>query len=192
LLVKIVGLVGSLRVGSFNARLMQAAVAAVPEGVQLSVAPIAEIPLYNEDLIVDSMLPAAVETLKALIAASDGLLIATPEYNNGVPGVLKNALDWLSVPREDIARVFGGKPVAVMGASIGDFGTVMSQAALLPILRALALQPWFGMRSPHVGKAHEVFDEQGQIANPAIAGHVRAFVTGFCAFASAARDSREE
>jgi len=78
-----------------------------------------------------------VTDLKEAIAASDGLLLATPEYNNSIPGVFKNAIDWLSRPPADIKRVFGGKPLAILGASPGGFGTVLSQSAWLPVLRYL-------------------------------------------------------
>ena len=82
-------------------------------------------------------MPPAVERLKNRIAQADGLLIVTPEYNNSVPGVLKNAIDWLSRPGDDIARVFRGRPVAIMGATTGVGGTGLSQAAWLPVLRLL-------------------------------------------------------
>jgi len=83
---------------------------------------------------------------QAAIAAADGLLLVTPEYNNSIPGVFKNAIDWLSRPPADISRVFGGKPVAIIGASPGGFGTILSQEAWLPVLRTLGTKPWFGGR----------------------------------------------
>src|SRR5205807_756452 len=82
-------------------------------------------------------IPAAVSQLKEAIVAADAVLLATPEYNNSLPGVLKNAIDWLSRPSSDIKRVFGGKPFATMGASAGGFGTILSQTAWLPVLRTL-------------------------------------------------------
>jgi chromate reductase len=77
-------------------------------------------------------------------AAANGLLLVTPEYNNAMPGVFKNAIDWLSRPPQDIPRVFGGRPVALMGATPGGLGTVLAQTAWLPVVRALGMQPWFG------------------------------------------------
>jgi NAD(P)H-dependent FMN reductase len=116
------------------------------------------------------------------VAAADGLLIATPEYNNSIPGVLKNAVDWMTRPPADIPRVFGGKPVAVMGASPGGFGTILSQAAWLPILRTLGTKPWFGGRLM-VSRAGSVFDANGAITDEKVREQVRAFVQGFVEFA---------
>jgi len=105
------------------------------------------IPLYDGDLEAAEGLPQAVRDLKARVIACDGLLLATPEYNNGVPGVLKNAIDWLSRPVSDIPQVFGNRPVApvaVSGASPGGFGTILTQDAWLSVLRTLRMCPWFG------------------------------------------------
>jgi NAD(P)H-dependent FMN reductase len=112
----LVGFSGSLRKGSFNAALLRAAGAMMPAGSQLETMSIAAFPLYNGDDEAAHGIPAEVAALKEAIAAADGLLIATPEYNNSIPGVTKNALDWLTRPPDDIPRVFAGKPVAVMGA----------------------------------------------------------------------------
>ncbi|MCX8004040.1 MAG: NAD(P)H-dependent oxidoreductase, partial [Burkholderiaceae bacterium] len=108
----IVGISGSLRRESFNTALLQAIAAALPNGAVLRIESIRGIPLYDGDVEREAGIPAEVARLKDAIAAADALLIATPEYNNGIPGVLKNAIDWLSRPPADIARVFGGKPVA--------------------------------------------------------------------------------
>src|SRR5690606_13011603 len=99
----------------------------------------------------------AVATLKEEIAAADGLLVVTPEYNNSIPGVLKNAIDWLSRPAADIARVFGGRPVALIGASPGGFGTLLSQTAWLPVFKTLGAQLWSGGKLM-VSRAATVFD----------------------------------
>src|SRR5437762_9071300 len=111
-MVTLIGLSGSLRRGSFNASLLRAAVELMPEGSVLSVGTIRGIPLYDADVEAADGVPGLVETLKNAIAAADGLLVATPEYNNSMPGVMKNAIDWLSRPPSDIRRVFGSKPVA--------------------------------------------------------------------------------
>jgi chromate reductase, NAD(P)H dehydrogenase (quinone) len=125
------------------------------------------IPLYDGDLEAMEGIPTAVTELKDAITTADGLLIATPEYNNSMPGVLKNVIDWLSRPPADIDRVFGEKPVAVIGASIGGFGTILSQNAWLPVLRTLGTRPWFGGRLM-VSRAHHVFDEQGAMTDKAV------------------------
>src|SRR6185312_4190828 len=128
-----------------------------------------------------ALLRAAVATLKEAIAAADGLLLVTPEYNNSIPGVFKNAIDWLSRPPADIKRVFGGRPFAVIGASPGAFGTTLSQAAWLPVLRTLGTQPWFGARLM-VSRAATVFDESGALKDAAIEEQLRQFLAGYVAF----------
>lgn len=176
----IIGLSGSLRKGSWNTALLRAASALVPEGVTLDVRTPAGIPLYNGDDEASSGVPKAAQELKDAIAAADGLLIATPEYNNSIPGVLKNAIDWLTRPSADIPRVFGCKPVAVIGASPGGFGTVLSQAAWLPVLRALGTNHWFGGRLL-VSRAHEAFGQDGQLKDEAVRRQLQSFVRDFAA-----------
>jgi chromate reductase len=182
----IVGLCGSLRRGSFNLMLLRAAVEAVPPGTSIEPESIREIPLYDGDLETEQGLPAAVQRLKERIAAADGLLIVTPEYNNSMPGVLKNAIDWLSRPAADIPRVFRGRPVAVIGATPGPGGTALSQAAWLPVLRTLGMRPWFEGRVLISG-AGKVFDSEGRVADAATRDRIRAFIEGFAAFADAQR-----
>src|SRR3954453_2152099 len=110
----IVAISGSLRKGSFNTMLLNAVVEVAPLGTTIEVASIHEIPLYDGD-VEAAGIPHAVRTLKERVGASAGLLLVTPEYNNSVPGVLKNTIDWLSRPAADIQRVFGGRPVGFMG-----------------------------------------------------------------------------
>jgi chromate reductase, NAD(P)H dehydrogenase (quinone) len=153
----LIGISGSLRKGSYNTMLLNAASAMMPEGDELIRWSINGIPLYDGDLEAMEGIPTAVTELKDAITTADGLLIATPEYNNSMPGVLKNVIDWLSRPPADIDRVFGEKPVAVIGASLGGFGTILSQNAWLPVLRTLGTRPWFGGRLM-VSRAHHVFD----------------------------------
>jgi NAD(P)H-dependent FMN reductase len=119
--------------------------------------------------------------LKDRIAAADGLLLVTPEYNNSLPGVFKNAIDWLSRPDTDIPRVFGGKRVAVMGASPGGFGTLLSQTAWLPVLKTLGTQPWFGGRL-QVSRARDVFDADGNLLDARVRDQLTKFMAGFAAF----------
>jgi chromate reductase len=138
----IVGISGSLRRQSFNSALLRAAIEFIPAGSTLEIASIKDIPLYNGDDEAAEGIPEVVAKLKDKIAVADGLLLCTPEYNNSIPGVMKNAIDWLSRPPDDIGRVFSGKPVAVMGASPGPFGTLLAQNAWLSVLRTLRTQPW--------------------------------------------------
>jgi chromate reductase, NAD(P)H dehydrogenase (quinone) len=162
----IIGISGSLRCGSFNSALLRAAVELMPPGSELRIESIEGIPLYNGDVEAEGT-PARVAELKQTIATADRLLLATPEYNNSIPGVFKNAIDWLSRPVSDIKAVFGGKPVAVMGASQGASGTILSQNAWLPVLRTLGTKPWFGGRLL-VSRAQTVFDEHGSLKDEAI------------------------
>lgn len=185
-MITVIGISGSMRRGSFNSALLRAAAAAMPAGAELRIESIAAIPLYNGDEEVAHGIPEAVARLKDAIAAADGLLLATPEYNNGVPGVAKNAIDWLSRPASDIARVFGGKPVAIAGASPGGFGTVLSQNAWLPVFRTLGADLWSGGRLL-VSRAGTVFDAGGEITDAATRDSVRRFVGGFVAYVLARR-----
>ena len=180
-MAKLIGLSGSLRRGSFNTALLRAAAELTPDGVELSVCTIRGIPLYDGDGESAEGIPRTVTDLKDAIAAADGLLLVTPEYNNSIPGVFKNAIDWLSRPAADIPRVFGEKPVAVMGASPGGFGTILGQNAWLPVLCALGMKPWFGGRLL-VSRAHGVFDGAGAITDEAVKAQLRQFVHGFVEF----------
>lgn len=182
----IIGLCGSLRRASFNLALLKAAAAAAPPGSSIEVASIHEIPLYDGDLEASEGIPTAVQELKEKIAAADGLLIATPEYNNSIPGVVKNAIDWLSRPGSDIPRVFRGRPVALMGATPGQGGTLLAQAAWLAVLRTLGMRPWFEGRL-QISGAGKVFDGEGRVIDPATLDRIRTFVAGFAAFAEAQR-----
>ena len=180
-MVTIVGIAGSLRRASYNLMLLRAAADVMPEGVSLDVASIRDIPLYDADVEADHGLPEPVQQLKERIAAADGLLIATPEYNNAMPGVLKNALDWLSRPPADIPRVFRSLPTGVIGATPGLGGTILSQASWLPVLRVLGVLPWFEGRVI-VSGAGKVFDDSGRIVDAGSAERLRIYVEGFAAF----------
>ncbi|MGV8953196.1 MAG: NADPH-dependent FMN reductase, partial [Cypionkella sp.] len=130
---QILGLSGSLRHGSFNTALLRAATSLAPAGSTIAAHTLHGVPLYDGDLEAAEGVPPAVATLKAALEACDGLLLVTPEYNNGIPGVFKNAIDWMSRPPGG-TDLFKGKPVAVIGASPGNFGTILAQNHWLPVL----------------------------------------------------------
>jgi NAD(P)H-dependent FMN reductase len=109
--VRIIGIAGSLRSGSFNAALLRAAAEECPKAATLEIESIRGIPLYDGDLEAQG-LPARVSELKEIVAKADALLLVTPEYNNSIPGTFKNAIDWLTRPASDVPRVFKGKPSA--------------------------------------------------------------------------------
>ena len=180
-MITIVGVSGSVRSGSFNAALLRVAAAECPPEALIRIESIAGIPLYNGDVETERGIPAEVARLKDAIAAADGLLLVTPEYNNSIPGVAKNAIDWLSRPSADIARVFGGKPVAIAGASPGGFGTILSQNAWLPVFRTLGADLWSGGRLL-VSRAGSAFDASGEMKDAAAREGVRKFVAGFVAY----------
>jgi NAD(P)H-dependent FMN reductase len=177
----IIGLSGSLRRGSFNTALLRAAVERAPAGTDLVPLTLHGIPLYDGDTEASEGLPQAVVELKERIVAADGLLLVTPEYNNGIPGVFKNAIDWLSRPARDIPTVFGGRPVGLIGASPGPFGTTLSQAAWLPVLRTLGTNPWFGARLL-VTRAGAAFDAEGNLTSEDVRERLTRYLSGFAAF----------
>ena len=182
--VRLLFFAGSARVGSHNKKLARlGAMIAEANGIPATFADLGDypMPIYNGDLEAAEGIPAAVQTLKDAVATADGLLIVTPEYNNSIPGVFKNAIDWLSRPPQDIPRVFGGRPVALMGATPGGMGTVHAQTAWLPVLRALGMQPWFGTLL-YVSGAHKVFDASGTLIDEQIRERLRIYMTGFVAF----------
>ncbi|NEI72659.1 NAD(P)H-dependent oxidoreductase [Rhizobium lusitanum] len=181
--MKILGISGSLRKGSFNTALLHAAAELAPSGVELIARTIHGVPLYNADLEAAEGIPEKVRELKDLAIAADGLILFTPEYNNSLPGVFKNAIDWMSRPSSDIAQVFGAKPIAVLGASPGNFGTILSQNAWLTVLRTLGADPWFGGRLM-VSRAGSVFDENGQMVDEKVKHNLTVFIEGFSAFVS--------
>jgi len=159
--MKVLGIVGSLRADSYNARLMAAAAEVLPEGVELEVFDgLRDLPAYDEDL--DGTDQPAVERLKAAVAEADAVLFATPEYNGSIPGFLKNALDWVSRPFEH--NPLRNKPVAVVSASTGMFGAVWASAELRKVLGLIGARAVD--RDTAIGLAATAFDEHGALIGP--------------------------
>jgi len=162
--VRILGFAGSLRRASYNRGLIRAAAESAPTGIIVEVFDLMEIPLYNQD-VEDAGEPASVVSLKTAMARSDALLVATPEYNHGVPGVLKNAIDWASRPR--VTSPLRDKPVAIMGASPGRGSTARAQAQLREafVFTGACVMP---LPELMVGAAGEHFDHDGNLIDPAV------------------------
>lgn len=180
-MIKLLGIAGSLRRESFNRRLLAALADLAPEGCEIDVRGIEGIPVYDNDVENEEGIPAAVKALQDASAEADGLILVTPEYNQGVPGPLKNAIDWMSRPPKEIGRVFRGKPIALTGATPGPNGTRAAQYAWLPTFRSLGLQPWFGGQL-YLPKAGDAFTDDGRLADPDLQERAEKFVSGFVEF----------
>ena len=173
---RILGLSGSLRQASFNTALLNACKDLMPEGSTLDARTLHGVPLYDGDLEAAEGVPPAVQALKDALEQADGLLLVTPEYNNGIPGVFKNAIDWMSREPKGTA-LFKGKPVAVIGASPSNFGTAHAQSAWLPVLRTLQTKPWFEGRLM-VSRAQSVI-EDGKLTDEKTRERLADFLAGF-------------
>lgn len=158
--MKVLAISGSLRQASYNTMALRAAQKLAPQGMEVEMADISAIPLYNDDVRAAGE-PAAVAQLKAQVRAADAVLLVSPEYNFSVPGVLKNVLDWMSRPPEP---PFDGKPVAIMGASGGPLGTARGQYHLRQIL---VYMNTFTVNKPEVfiGNAQTKFNAQGELTD---------------------------
>lgn len=180
-MVQLVGIAGSLRKQSYNRGLLQAAATHLPSGSQMTIADIGEFPLYNEDIENGTGIPAPVAALKTAITNADGIIIATPEYNHSIPGVLKNAIDWVSRPPQDQARVLHGKHIALIGATIGNFGTAFAQDAWLPVFRALNLKFWSDGGPFYLMRAGDAFGPDGQLHDGEANKRLAAYIADFAA-----------
>jgi chromate reductase len=156
----ILGIAGSLRKASYNQGALRAAQGLTPEGVKIEIFDLNGIPPFNQDE--DQHPPDKAAQFKARIRAADAILIVTPEYNYSIPGVLKNAIDWASRPYGD--NSWEGKPVAIMGASVGAAGTARAQYHLRQIFVYLNMH---ALNKPEVmiGSASERFDEKGNLVD---------------------------
>ncbi len=179
----IVGLSGSLRAGSFNAGLLRATVEVAPAGCAVEIVTIRDIPLYDADLEAATP-PDSVVALKGRIDAADGLLLVSPEYNQSIPGVFKNVIDWVSSFPTGGDRIFRGLPVGLIGASAMWSGTLGAQGAWLPVFRGLAMKPYLG-GTLYVGGAREKFDGDGNLTDGKTRESLTAWMTGFAEFVAA-------
>ncbi len=166
--IRVLGISGSLRRGSFNSALLRAAVELAPEGMHIEIGDLRDIPLYDEDVRAQG-LPAPAARLREEVDRADAVLIATPEYNYSVPGVLKNAIDWASRPPK---QPFAGKPLALMGATGGTSGTLRAQYHLRQIAVFLDMHP---VNKPEVfvRNAPALFDQDLKLVDEATRTAVR-------------------
>jgi chromate reductase len=186
--LEILGIAGSLRRDSYNRALLEATRELLPATISLrTFERLGDVPLYNQD-VEDRGDPGIVLELKAKIARADGLLIATPEYNYSVPGVLKNAIDWTSRPRGRTPLM--GKPTALMGASSSITGTARAQLALRDSL-VFTQTPVFPGPEVLVANAPERFDDAGRLTDVSTREFIRDFLGRFAAFVRALRAQRE-
>lgn len=174
--MRILGIPGSLRRASYNRAILEAAREMAPDGMTIDIFELDDIPLYNADLDVDGVRPYEVERLKEAIARADGLILATPEYNYNISGVLQNAIDWASRPA--MKSPLAAKPSAIMGVSTGMIGTARAQQQL-----KLVLMGTLSLLMPHsgllVGHAAQKFDASGTLTDESTRTHLRNFLRDF-------------
>lgn len=174
---KILGICGSLRKASINMAALRAAAANAPAGVDVDIADLSGIPVYNDDDY-QAGFPAAVETLREQIRGADALLFATPEYNYSIPGPLKNAIDWVSRPPD---HPFTGKAVGILGCSPGGSGTMRAQYHLRQVMVFLDMRP---LNKPEVfiPAAGGLFDDSGNLTDAATAERLGELVAALAAW----------
>jgi chromate reductase len=171
--LRVLGLVGSLRRASYNRRLAEAAREMAPEGMRIEIFDgLRDIPPYDFD-VESRGIPGPVQRLKDAIAAADALLVATPEYNFSVPGVLKNAIDWVSRPPQ--SSPLNGRPAAIMGASTGIGGTIRAQLALRQVF-LFTNTPTLVKPEVTVPRCADKFDGDGPLTDETTRGIVRQLV----------------
>jgi chromate reductase len=173
--IRVLGFAGSLRKTSYNRALLRAAVGLAPEGLEIATFDLDDIPLYNGDVEAEGD-PEPVVRFKQAIAGADGVLFVTPEYNHGVPGVMKNSVDWASRPPRD--AVLQRKPVGIIGASPGITGSARGQSQLR---QAFEFTESICMPQPEllVFKAHEKFDAEGNLTDAATGQFLAKYLAAF-------------
>ena len=175
--IRVLGISGSLRHESFNTALLRTAGTLVPEGMALTVQLLHDIPLYNGD-VEAAGLPAGVVALREAIRTADGVLIATPEYNNSMPGVLKNAIDWVSRGKD---QPLAGKPLALVSASNGGFGGARAQLAWMPTLTVLGAR-WMHRPQFYLSNAQQAFAPDGSLVDERTREKLRGLLASFAAW----------
>lgn len=165
--MNIIAISGSLRKDSFNTAVLRSLTALAPAGMNIEIVDIASVPLYNQDD--EAAFPPVAKALKDKIEAADGVIIATPEYNRSIPGVLKNAIDWVSRPWGK--NSFAGKAAMTLGVSVGKIGTAVAQSHLRQILAYLDVK-LVGQPELYIGPAQELFDEKGNITDETMKEHL--------------------
>jgi len=186
-LLRVVGIAGSLRRASYNRALLCAAQQLAPPSLRIEIEELDDVPLFNADLD-GTAPPEGVTRLRQAVQAADGLLLVTPEYNHGVSGVMKNAIDWLSQPPRQ--SVLDGKPTALMGASTGLAGTARGQTQLR---QAFVLTNTPSMLRPEVlvGRAQEKFDGTGRLTDEGTRQFVASFLEQFAVWVRQQQRARE-
>lgn len=168
---EILGISGSLRQASYNTALLRAAEELMPTNMDMEIFDLSPLPMFSQEL--ENPFPDSVVHFRARLAQADAVLIATPEYNASISGVLKNAIDWASRPPQN---PLNGKPVAIMGASKGNFGTLRAQLHLRQILTHIGALP-LGKPEVLVARAKQVFNAEGKLVDPATAGYLQDLLT---------------
>ncbi len=167
----ILGISGSLRQASYNTALLRAAAELMRTNMSMKIYDLSPLPMFSQEL--ENPFPESVAHFRARLAHADAVLIATPEYNASISGALKNALDWASRPPQN---PLNGKPVAIMGASKGNFGTLRAQLHLRQILTHIGALP-LGKPEVLVARAEQVFNAEGKLVDPATGGYLQDLLT---------------
>jgi chromate reductase, NAD(P)H dehydrogenase (quinone) len=182
--MRVLGIAGSLRSASYNRGLLRAAQELAPDGMDIEIVEIRDLPYYDGDVEAAGA-PEAVQRLRDAVRAADAVLFTTPEYNRGTSGVLKNAIDWLSRPARQ--SVLDGKPVAIMGATTGISGTANAQRQVRESLLFPGAQTL--PEEVLVARAGEKFDEHGDLTDPEVRAEVRVLMERLESWASQVREA---